>query len=108
MFALGWAADYADPSNFINTFYDDDGYYSSRTSINVPEIQALIDQADASFDPVERGFLYSQIGTLHYDLAPIIAVPMQAPFIVSSDAIQGIYYNSMLSTQFYWKDLSKN
>src|SRR5690606_16176903 len=35
MFALGWAADYADPSNFINTFYDNDGYYSARTSVNV-------------------------------------------------------------------------
>jgi len=108
MFALGWAADYADPSNFINTFYDNDGYYSDRTSINVPEIQALIDQADASFDPAERGFLYSQIGTLHYDYAPLIAVPTQSPFIVTSSALQGVYYNPMLSDEFYWKDLSKN
>ncbi len=108
MFALGWAADYADPSNFINTFYDNDGYYANRTSINVPEIQALIDQADASFDPAERGFLYSQIGTLHYDYAPLIAVPTQSPFIVTRSSLQGVYYNPMLSDEFYWKDLSKN
>src|SRR5690606_9090104 len=80
MFALGWAADYADPSNFINTFLDNDGYYSPRTSIDIPEIQALIDQADTIQDPAERAFLYREIGTLHYDQAPLIAVPTQSPF----------------------------
>lgn len=108
MFALGWGADYADPSNFINTFYDNDGYYSPRTSINVPEIQALIDQADVIADPVERGFLYREVGTLHYDLAPLIAVPQQSPFVVTRSNLQGVYYNPMLSDEFLWKDISKN
>lgn len=108
MFALGWGADYADPSNFINTFYDNDGYYSPRTSINVPEIQALIDQADVIADPVERGFLYREVGTLHYDLAPIVAVPQQSPFVVTRSNLQGVYYNPMLSDEFLWKDISKN
>ena len=107
MFALGWAADYADPSNFINTFYDNDGYYSARTSINVPEIQALIDQADSVIDPVERGFLYRGVGTLHYDQVPLIAVPVQEDFMVVRDSLKGVYYNTMLSTEFYWKDISK-
>lgn len=108
MFALGWGADYADPSNFINTFYDNDGYYSPRTSINVPEIQALIDQADVIADPVERGFLYREIGTLHYDQAPIIAVPQQSPFMITRSNLQGVYYNPMLSDEFLWKDIAKN
>lgn len=107
LFALGWAADYADPSNFINTFYDNDGYYSARTSIDVPEIQALIDQADSILDPVERGFLYRNVGTAHYDQAPLIAVPVQEDFMVVRDTLQGVYYNTMLSTEFYWKDISK-
>jgi len=108
MFALGWAADYADPSNFINTFYDNDGFYAPRTTITVPEIQELIDQADTIFDPAERGFLYRQIGTLHYDTAPIIAIPTQSPFMVTRDNLEGVYYNPMLSTEFYWKDIAKN
>lgn len=108
MFALGWAADFADPSNFINTFYDDDGYYANRTSISVPEIQALIDEADVLVDPVERGFLYRQIGTLHYDQAPLIAVPMQSPFLVTRDNLAGVYWNPMLSHRFLWKSLAKN
>lgn len=107
MFALGWAADYADPSNFINTFYDNDGYYANRTSINVPAIQQLIDQADVILDPVERGFLYRSIGIEHYDQVPLIAVPVQESFLVVRSDLQGVYNNTMLSTQFYWKDISK-
>ena len=107
MFALGWAADYADPSNFINTFYDNDGYYSARTSVNVPEIQALIDQADTVLDPGERAFLYRDIGTLHYDQVPLLAVPVQEDFMVVRDNLEGVYYNTMLSTEFYWKDIAK-
>ncbi len=107
MFALGWAADYADPSNFINTFYDKNGYYANRTTIDVPEIQAFIDQADVIIDPVERGFLYRNIGTAHYDQQPLIAVPIQEDFIVARSNIKGIYYNTMLSDKFYWKDISK-
>ena len=108
MFALGWAADYADPSNFINTFLDNDGYYSPRTSIDIPEIQALIDQADTIQDPAERAFLYREIGTLHYDQAPLIAVPTQSPFIATRSNLQGVYYNPMYSDEFLWKDISKN
>src|SRR5690606_36694979 len=83
MFALGWAADYADPSNFINTFLDNDGYYSLRTSIDIPEIQALIDQADTIQDPAECAFLYRVNGTLYFDQATLIALPTQSPYIAT-------------------------
>ncbi|MBW7917289.1 MAG: ABC transporter substrate-binding protein [Trueperaceae bacterium] len=108
MFALGWAADYADPSNFINTFYDNDGYYSARTSINVPDIQEIIDQADKLSDPEARGFLYRGIGAAHYDQAPLIAVPIQMDFMVVRSNLQGVYYNTMYSNEFLWKAISKN
>jgi len=108
MFAIGWSADYADPSNFINTFYDNDGFYSARTSINVPEIQAIIDQADKLVDPEARGFLYRGIGPLHYDEAPLIAVPIQNAFLVVRSNLEGVYYNTMYSDKFLWKALSKN
>ncbi|MEX2541921.1 MAG: ABC transporter substrate-binding protein [Trueperaceae bacterium] len=107
MFALGWGADYADPRNFINTFYDNDGFYSARTSINVPEIQALIDEADQIVDQAERGFIYREIGALHHELAPLITVPVQSPFILARENLEGVYYNPMLSHTPQWKDLSK-
>lgn len=106
MFVLGWAADYADPKNFINTFYACEGFYSARTSICFPEMQDLIDQANTITDPEARAFLYEQIGSLHYELAPLIALPAANPFIVTSDRLEGVYYNTMLSHAYKWKDIS--
>ncbi len=107
-FALGWCADYADARNFVNTFYDNDGFYSARTSIDIPEMQVLIDQADVILDQETRAFLYRDIGTLHYDLAPMIVYPVLTEFIVTRDNISGIYFNPMRSHDFLWKDIAKN
>ncbi len=108
MFALGWGADYADPKNFIDTFYSNSGFYSARTGIDFPEIQTLIDEANASTDPAERDFIYKEIGNLHYDLAPLIVLPEASPFMVMRDNVQGVYRNPMLSGNFLYKDISKN
>lgn len=108
MFALGWAADYADARNFINTFYSNEGFYAPRTGINFPEMQVLIDQADSITDQNERATLYEEIGQLHYELAPLIATPIQNDYLAMSSALQGYYYNTMLSHNYRWKDISKN
>lgn len=108
IFALGWAADFADASNFIDTFYDKNGYYAARTSIDIPEIQAIIEEANTTFDPDTRGFLYRGVAPLHYDQAPFVVVPVQTPFLVLRSNLQGVYYNPMYSGTFLWKALSKN
>ncbi len=108
LFALGWCADYADARNFVNTFYDNDGFYAPRTSINVPEMQAIIDEADVILDQETRGFLYREIGVLHYDQAPLIVYPVPTEYILTSDKISGVYYNPMRSDEFLWKDIAKN
>jgi len=107
-FALGWCADYADARNFVNTFYDNDGFYSARTSIDIPEMQALIDQADVILDQETRAFLYRDIGTLHYDQAPMIVYPVPTEYIIARDNISGIYFNPMRSHYYLWKDIAKN
>lgn len=108
MFALGWGADYADPKNFINTFYSNDGFYASRTGIHIEPIQELIEEAAAITDPAERAFLYREIANLHYEYAPLIPVPQQTPFLVVNEDLEGVYYNPMLSSVFLFKDVSKN
>ena len=107
-FALGWCADYADARNFVNTFYDDDGFYAARTSISIPVMQAIIDQADVILDQETRGFLYRDIGTLHYDQAPMIVYPVATEYILTTDKISGVYFNPMRSHFFLWKDIAKN
>jgi peptide/nickel transport system substrate-binding protein len=108
MFALGWGADYADARNFINTFYSNEGFYAPRTGINFPEMQVLIDQANSIVDQEERATLYQEIGQLHYELAPIIATPIQHGYLAMSSALQGYYYNPILAHKYRWKDVSKN
>ena len=108
MFALGWCADYADPKNFIDTFYSNSGFYSARTAIDLPEMQERIDEANSITDPLEREFLYKEIGNLHYDLAPMVILPESAPFMTVREEVQGIYRNPMMSGQFLFKDISKN
>jgi peptide/nickel transport system substrate-binding protein len=108
LFALGWLADYADSRNYINTFYDNDGFYAPRTGIDFPEIQALIDEADVTLDPEARAFLYRSIGTLHHDLVPLIVLPSQWAFLVTRDDLTGVYYNPIRSHNFLWKDIAKN
>jgi len=107
MFALGWGADYADPKNFIDVYYSNTGFYSGRTAIDIPEIQSLIDQANSTAVQDERAAFYNQVGQLHYELAPLIVIPEQNPFMAVRSDLSGIYRNSMLSGQFLWKDLSK-
>lgn len=108
LFALGWCADYADARNFINTFYDNDGFYSARTSIDLPEMQELMDQADEILDQETRAFLYREIGTLHFDLAPLIIYPVQTEYLLTRSNVEGVYFNPMRSHEFLWKDISKN
>lgn len=108
MFALGWGADYADARNFINTFYSNEGFYAPRTSINFPQMQTLIDEANSIVDQNERVTLYQEVGQLHFELAPLIVVPQQYDYLAMSSALQGYYYNPMLSHDYRWKDVSKN
>lgn len=107
-FALGWCADYADARNFVNTYYDNDGFFAARTSVDIPAMQAIIDEADVLLDQEVRAFLYRDIGTLHYDQAPLIVYPVPTEYILTSDAIEGVYFNPMRSHEFLWKDISKN
>ena len=68
----------------------------------------LIDEADRILDQEVRAFLYREIGVLHYDLAPLIALPAATEYIITSDRISGVYFNPMRSDEFLWKDISKN
>jgi len=108
LFALGWAPDYADPENFMDTFYRSDGYYSTRTNFGNEEMDRILREAQNTTDQDERAELYAQAGRLAYELAPMIPYPSPNPFMVVRSNLQGVYRNPMLSDQFFWKDISKN
>ena len=105
---VGWVPDYADPDNYIHTFYAEGGYYADQSSFADEQITQLDQQARTSFDEEERVQLYSQIGQRAYELAPYVMLPSGIPFIVRRENLQGTYLNPMLSGEYLWKNLSKN
>ena len=109
MFVLGWGADYADPRNFFNTFYLSDGFYpDGRTNFSDEQMDQVLREANTSTDQSQREELYAQATQLHYDLAPVVPLPVPGAFIAASEVLQGVYYNPMLSHNYFWKDVSKN
>ncbi|HEX7021783.1 MAG TPA: ABC transporter substrate-binding protein [Trueperaceae bacterium] len=108
VYMLGWLPDYADPDNFITTFYASDGYFGSYYSFKDEQIDNWNNQARTETDPQVRAFLYKSIGTRAHELSPLILIPQGVPFMVISDKLQGVYRNPMYSGQFLWKDISKS
>lgn len=104
---VGWAPDYADPDNYMWTFYHSAGYYGRRLNFDDAEIDRLLRDARSTTDPAERASYYSAVAHRAYDLVPTIAYPQQRPFMVTRSNLQGVYYNPMLSGHFLWADISK-
>lgn len=109
MIIIGWAPDYADPDNFLYTFYNSQGYYNPRVNFKDSLLDSLLDQSRVTTDRAKRKVLYSQVGNRAYELSPYILIPAPIGFIAYSDKLKGVEetYNNMLSGGNYWKDLSK-
>lgn len=112
MLILAWAPDYADPDNFMYTFYSSNGYYYPRSNFKDANIDAWLEQARSTTSAAKRNSLYKQVANRAYQLAPYIYIPAGVNFVVARDELKGVgknTYNPMLSfaTGTLWKDLSK-
>ncbi len=113
MIIVGWVPDYADPDNFIRTFYHTGGYYHARSNFSDSTIDKLIDQASATTDKAKRAAFYKLVGRRANELAPYILMPAGIGFTAYNSSIKGVdadNYNIMLSGSdqgTYWKNLSK-
>ncbi|WP_027482388.1 ABC transporter substrate-binding protein [Deinococcus pimensis] len=113
MISLAWVADYADPDNFMYTYYSSKGYYSPRLNYLDKNVDAWLDQARATTDVKKREQLYSLVGNRAFETAPVILLPAGIGFTVHRDTLMGVgknTYNPMRSFSYtgtYWRDLSK-
>ncbi|WP_027481841.1 ABC transporter substrate-binding protein [Deinococcus pimensis] len=112
MIAIAWVPDYADPDNFVNTFYSSNGYYSPRLNYSDKNVDAWVQQARSTTDPAKRARLYTLIGNRAFETAPFILQPAGVNFLAYRSNLKGVSkatYNPMLSgiTGTLWKDLSK-
>ncbi len=104
----GWIPDFADPDNYMHTFYQTDGYYADSINFSDAQIDAWDQQARSSFDEQERVELYRQIAERGSELSTYVLLPQGIPFLVQRADLNGTYVNPMLSGSYLWKDLSKN
>lgn len=116
MVNTGWAPDYADPDNFVYTFYSSKGYYNPRINAKDEQIDTWIDEARSITDTDKRNELYANIAKRAIDQAWYIYLPNQPGVLAYRDNLQGVgldTFNPMLSfsnfgTGTLWKDLSKS
>jgi oligopeptide transport system substrate-binding protein len=59
MFILGWCADYPDPQNWLSVYWKT-GAFGERIGFSDPEMDAIMNEADATLDPAKRMELYAQ------------------------------------------------
>lgn len=110
MMLMGWNPDYADPDNFITTFYSSEGYYSPRSNFKDATIDKLNAQARSTVNASQRAKLYSQIANRAYEQAPYILMPASVSYNFYSNRITGegltkTTFNPMTSLE--WKGLTK-
>ena len=104
----GWIPDFADPDNYMHTFYQTDGYYADSVNFSDQQIDAWDKRARSSFDKQERVKLYRQIAERAYTLSTYVLLPQGVPFLVQNAELKGTYVNPMLSGAYLWRKLSKN
>ena len=56
----GWCADYPDQQNWLSVYWRSDTTFASRPGYVNAEFDALVNEADATLDPVKRAELYQQ------------------------------------------------
>ncbi|GGR05087.1 ABC transporter substrate-binding protein [Deinococcus ruber] len=114
MIILGWAPDYADPDNFLYTFYSSQGYYYPRSNWKDASVDKWLDQARVTVNTAARNKLYAQVAQRAYEQTPYMLVPAGVNFAIVRDNLKGVSaatYNPMRSdanTGVLWKTLSKN
>ena len=114
MIVIGWAPDYADPDNFMYTFYSSNGYYSPRSNFKDASVDKWLEQARSTTNNAERNRLYALVANRAYEQAPYILMPAGVGFLFHRDNLVGVSkanYNTMISFAFtgtFWKEISNN
>lgn len=113
MVMTGWAPDYADPDNFVHTFYASDGYYQPRTNFKDQQIDGWINEARTTTDTDRRSELYSNIAKRAMEQAYFIMMPSAPGILAHRDVLGGVSrdaFNPMVSfaAGTLWKNLTKS
>jgi peptide/nickel transport system substrate-binding protein len=105
IFITGWAADYADPHNFLNTFMHSRGVYGKFMAYKNTEVDRLCEAGIATVEPAKRKEIYTRLQHLWYEDAIGIPLYQQINMRTYRDWISGYVPNAMLTDE--WEDLKR-
>ena len=105
IFITGWAADYADPHNFLNTFMNSRGVYGKFMAYKNNEVDRLCEAGIATVEPAKREEIYTRLQHLWYEDAVGIPLYQQINLRAYRDWISGYVPNAMLTDE--WEDLKR-
>ncbi len=105
IFITGWAADYADPHNFLNTFMHSRGTYGQFMAYENPEVDQLCEAGIATVDPARRQKIYARLQHLWYEDAIGILLYQQINVRAYRNYVHGYVPNAILTDG--WEDLKR-
>ena len=106
IYMLGWSADFADPDNFVYTFFGANGG-KTRFGWDNAEVVKLLNQARQEPDEDTRAELYGQINQIIYDQVPAIPVDHNPVLNAVRTGIEG-FEPSPLGSTFSFSSITKS
>lgn len=102
LFIIGWAADYADPHNFLYTFLHSNGAYGRHMGYKNEEVDKLCAEGIATTDPAKRAEIYERLQQIWYEDAMGVTIYQDMLYRFYRDWVQGFVPNPMDSYASEW------
>ncbi len=107
LYWLGFAADFADPDNFVSAYMHTGTNYAPQYGYSNPTLDKLIEQARIETDVTKRAALYRQIQQIGYEDVPVVYLGYGTTPVALRSWIRGWYTNPMFSLQWYYYPVYK-
>lgn len=106
MFDIAWIADYVDPHDFLTVLFHS-GSYNNWSSLNDPEIDKLLDQADVEQDQTKRFQLYQQAEQKIMDQVPVLPLSYGRVYWLTKPYVKGVFYPPLVIPRLKYISIAK-
>jgi peptide/nickel transport system substrate-binding protein len=94
-----WSPDFPGVDSFITPFFRTDASVARRSAYSDPEVDLLIDQANAEMDAAVREELYVEIQRRAIDACPVIVLYQPDDIIVAGLQVHGVHVHPVYKLQ---------
>ncbi len=101
VFVYGWYPDYIDADDYTTPFLDSAGSGWLHMGYNNPQMDKLLAEARAAFDPTQRAQLYHQAQQLMVQDAPVVPVFEGYGWAVTKSDVQGVNMD-VTQNMYFW------